>query len=91
MPYPKLLDTVAVLSPLPRDRLIQVEPSILTDLLPSGLIGTVVETYDETQTYLVEFSDAEGCEYAMAILPIDELLVVHLELTSTNSDLATAA
>jgi Domain of unknown function (DUF4926) len=86
---PKLLDTVAILSPLPLDRLIQVEPSIPTDLLPIGLIGTVVEIYNESQTYLIEFSDVEGCEYAMAILPVDQLLVVHLELTPTNPDLVT--
>jgi hypothetical protein len=91
MTQPKLLDTVAILSPLPYDRLIQVEPDKLTiDTLPIGLIGTVVETYDKPETYLIEFSDTEGCEYAMAILPANELLVVHLDLTPSNLDLVAA-
>jgi hypothetical protein len=60
MTQPKLLDTVAILSPLPYDgprptgghRLIQVEPDKLAiDTLPIDLIGTVVETYDKPQTY----------------------------------------
>jgi hypothetical protein len=58
--------------------------------IPIGLIGTVVETYDKPQTYLIEFSDTEGCEYAMAILPADELLVVHLDLTPNNPLLVAA-
>lgn len=82
---PKLLGTVAILLPLTRDRLLQVESeSISIETLPIGLIGTVVEAYADPQRYLVEFSDAEGCEYAMAILSADELLVVHLNLTSSN-------
>ncbi len=91
MTQPKLLDTVAILSPLSRDRLIQVEPdTIPNDILPIGLVGTVVETYTEPQTYLIEFADAQGREYAMAILPADQLLVVHLELTSNNPELIAA-
>ncbi len=91
MTQPKLLDTVAILLPLPRDRLLQVEAEdIPADPFPIGLIGTVVETYTDPQSYLVEFSDAEGCEYAMAILSADELLVVHLELTPSNPTLVAA-
>ena len=91
MTQPKLLDTVAILLPLSRDRLLQVESEVIpVDSFPIGLIGTVVETYDDPQSYLVEFSDAEGCEYAMAILSADELLVVHWELTSSNPDLVAA-
>jgi Domain of unknown function (DUF4926) len=90
MPQPKLLDTVAILSPLTYDRLLQVESDIIpNDILPIGLVGTVVETYTEPSTYLVEFADAEGREYAMAILHADELLVVHLELTPNDPNLAT--
>jgi hypothetical protein len=89
--YPKLLDTVAILSPLSLDRLIQVEPdTIPNDGLPIGLVGTIVEIYPESKTYLIEFADAEGREYAMAILPADQLLVVHLELTSNYPDLVAA-
>ncbi len=99
MTQPKLLDTVAILSPLPYDglrptgghRLIQVEPDKLAiEALPIGLIGTVVETYDNPQTYLIEFSDTEGREYAMAILPANELLVVHMDLAPINLDLVAA-
>jgi hypothetical protein len=91
MTQPKLLDTVAILTPLPYDRLIQVEPDKLAiDTLPIGLIGTVVETYDKPETYLIEFSDNEGCEYAMALLPADELLVVHLDLALGNLNLVAA-
>jgi hypothetical protein len=62
MTQPKLLDTIAILSPLPYDglrptgghRLIQIEPDKLAiDTLPIGLIGTVVETYDKPETYLM--------------------------------------
>lgn len=91
MTQPKLLDTVAILLPLTRDRLLQVESeAIPADPFPIGLIGTVVETYTDPQSYLVEFPDAEGCEYAMAILSADELLVVHLELTPSHPALAAA-
>lgn len=91
MTYPKLLDTVAILSPLNLDRLIQVEPdTILNDGLPIGLVGTVVEIYTESKTYLIEFADTKGREYAMAILPADQLLIVHLELTSNHPDLVAA-
>jgi Domain of unknown function (DUF4926) len=90
-PQPQLLDTVATLSPLTRDRLVQVElEKVPSDGLPIGLVGTVVEVYSTPPTYLVEFADGEGREYAMAILPATELLVVHLELTPGDPNLVAA-
>jgi Domain of unknown function (DUF4926) len=53
-------------------------------------VGTIVEIYPESKTYLIEFADAEGREYAMAILPADQLLIVHLDLTSNYPDLVAA-
>jgi len=87
MTKPKLLDTVAILSPLSPDRLLQVESEMT---LPIGLIGTIVQTYPETNTYLIEFSDDQGCEYAMAIVPANELLIVHLDLNPNTIDLVAA-
>ncbi len=41
----------------------------------------MVEVYEnKSNKYLVEFSDNEGCEYAMAILNADEILVLQYEL-----------
>ena len=79
----KLLDTVAILKPVPRERLTLVEPDYEgIHSLPSGQVGTVVEVYQKGNCYqyLVEFSDSQGREYAMAILSVDELLVLHYEL-----------
>ncbi len=91
MVLPKLLDTVAVLISLNADRLLQVESEAIARLpLPIGLVGTVVEVYDEGRQYLVEFADGRGCEYAMSILSAEELLVVHLELESANPNLIAA-
>ena len=87
MTQPKLLDTVAILSSLTPDRLLQVESEMT---LPIGLIGTIVETYPQTNTYLIEFSDTQGCEYAMAIVPAHELLIVHLDLNPNTIDLIAA-
>ena len=87
MTKPKLLDTVAILSSLTPDRLLQVESEMT---LPIGLIGTIVETYPQTNTYLIEFSDTQGCEYAMAIVPAHELLIVHLDLNPNTIDLIAA-
>ena len=87
MTQPKLLDTVAILSSLTPDRLLQVESEMT---LPIGLIGTIVETYPETNTYLIEFSDTQGCAYAMAIVPAHELLIVHLDLNPNTIDLIAA-
>ena len=91
MVLPKLLDTVAVLISLNVDRLLQVESETIAQLpLPIGLVGTVVEVYEESGRYLVEFADGRGCEYAMSILLATELLVVHLELESVNPNLIAA-
>ena len=91
MVLPKLLDTVAVLISLNVDRLLQVESETIARLpLPIGLVGTVVEVYEESGRYLVEFADGRGCEYAMSILLATELLVVHLELESVNPNLIAA-
>jgi hypothetical protein len=88
---PKLLDSVALLHPISAERLKLVEPVYLTSHgLPSGLVGTIVAVYDRDGTYLVEFSDSEGCEYAMAILNANELLVLHLDLPDLTPDLMTA-
>ena len=81
-----LLDIVAPLNPIPRNRLILVYselPDIIS--LPKGHVGTIVEVYNQPEgiQYLVEFSDQTGCEYAMAVLKPEELLVLHYELTAT--------
>jgi hypothetical protein len=79
----KLLDTVALLKPVDRQQLTLVEPDYESvPSLPSGQVGTVVEVYkkDSNYQYLVEFSDHQGREYAMAILPAERLLVLHYEL-----------
>jgi hypothetical protein len=88
---PKILDSVALLHPISAERLKLVEPGYLTGRsLPPGLVGTVVEVYSQDENYLVEFSDSEGCEYAMAVLNANELLVLHLELPKLTQDLITA-
>ena len=79
----KLLDTVANLNSIPIERLTLVEPNYASiKSLPSGQVGTIVEVYDEAEEchYLIEFADTQGCEYAMATLRADELLVLHYEL-----------
>ena len=61
----KLLDTVAILNPVPIERLTLVEPGYLSlQYLPDGLVGTVVEVYEgsEERHYLVEFADIQGRE-----------------------------
>ena len=80
-----LLDIVAPLNPIPRERLILVDselPNLIS--LPKGQVGTIVEVYNQPQgiQYLVEFADQTGCEYAMAVLKAEELLVLHYELTA---------
>ncbi len=79
----KLFDTVAIINPVPIERLTLVEPDYTSiQNLPAGQVGTVVEVYEETEhcQYLVEFADSQGREYAMATLKEDELLVLHYEL-----------
>ena len=73
----KLLDTIATLKPIPIERLQLVEEDYtFIKSLPSGQVGTVVEVYEQEEYhYLVEFADTQGCEYAMATLRADEILV----------------
>lgn len=78
-----MLDTVAIINHISKERLILVEPEFMSiESLPSGQVGTVVEVYERggEKQYLVEFADSQGREYAMAILKDDELLVLHYEL-----------
>lgn len=82
MTQPQLLDIVALLQDLPKERLTLVELGrINEDGLPSGLVGTIVEIYEfEGETwYVIEFSDAQGCEYAMATLTKSEFLILRYE------------
>ncbi|BBH37803.1 hypothetical protein myaer102_02640 [Microcystis viridis NIES-102] len=58
----KLLDTVAILNSVPRERLTLVELDYeAVPSLPSGQVGTVVEVYEKGSRYqyLVEFSDSQ--------------------------------
>lgn len=77
-----ILDTVANLKPIARDRLMLIEPELESiQQLPTGQVGTVLEIYEgENLCYLVEFADLEGREYAMAVLLPDEILPLHYEL-----------
>ena len=61
---PSILDVVALLTDLPAKRLAR------------GQVGTIVEQLDE-KTLLVEFSDDQGCAYAVASCPRTDLLVLH--------------
>ncbi len=78
-----ILDSVALTLPVDKERLTLVEPEYQSiESLPSGQVGTIVEIYQDNneQQYLVEFSDNQGREYAMAILKEAELLVLHFEV-----------
>jgi hypothetical protein len=61
---PSVLDVVALLTDLPAQRLAR------------GQVGTIVEQLD-AMTSLVEFSDEQGCAYAVAPCPHTELLTLH--------------
>ena len=77
------LDTVAIINPISKERLTLVEPKYKSiKSLPSGQVGTVVEVYEreEKKQYLVEFSDNQGKEYAMAILKESEFIVLRYDL-----------
>jgi hypothetical protein len=79
----KLLDSIATLKPIPIERLQLVEEDYTSiESLPSGQVGTIVEVYEQEEEYhyLVEFADTQGCEYAMATLRSDEILVLHYNL-----------
>jgi hypothetical protein len=57
-------EVVALLSDLPAQRLAR------------GQVGTIVEQLTENIS-LVEFSDDQGCAYAIVPCPRDELLTLH--------------
>lgn len=89
----KLFDQIALLKLIPTAQLKLIEADFVTvDALPIGLVGTIVEIYssDEQVSYLIEFSDSEGCEYAMAILKREDFLLLHHELTNPFTELAIA-
>ena len=51
-----MLDTVAIVYPIAKERLTLVEPDFMSiESLPSGQVGTVVEVYEgeEEKQYLV--------------------------------------
>ena len=90
MNQPKLLDTVALLKPVPAEQLILVEPEYASVNLPVGLVGTIVEVYDreDGNHFLIEFADSDGCEYAMATLQADGFLVLKHDLAEVDRQLA---
>jgi len=79
----EIFDVVATLKPIARDRLTLVEPEYhCVQQLPMGQVGTILEVYPgEPPHYLVEFSDPQGREYAMAVLLPTEVLALHYELS----------
>lgn len=82
---PKLLNTIALLQDLPYERLTLTELEPTHNLgLPSGLVGTIVHIYDQSNPpqYLTEFADSQGCEYAMATLQETEFLVLQYDLVA---------
>jgi Domain of unknown function (DUF4926) len=81
---PKLLDTIALITTIPRDRLSLVEPSDRPlENLPIGLVGTIVHIYDTTPSkYLIEFSDTQGREEAMATLDAQEFVLLQYQLAT---------
>lgn len=78
-----VLDTIANLKPIARERLTLVEPEYESiEQLPVGQVGTILEVYTgELPRYLVEFADLQGREYAVAVLEPDEVLALHYELS----------
>ena len=93
MNQPKLLDTVALLKPVPAEQLILVEPEYASVNLPVGLVGTIVEVYDreDGNYFLIEFADSEGCEYAMTTLQADSFLVLKHDLAEVDRLLVSIA
>jgi Domain of unknown function (DUF4926) len=81
MGYPKLLDVVALLQSLPPATLHLIDERYdLSTGLEVGAVGTIVEAYPRDgapSACLVEFSDARGCGYAFAMVPVEALLVLH--------------
>lgn len=60
----KLLDVVALLEDLPEQGLYR------------GQVGTVVDEYD-AEFVEVEFSDLQGCTYALEALSKSQLMILH--------------
>ena len=81
MDYPKQLDVVALLKPLPFEALqLADERYNLSAGLAVGTVGTVVEVFPkhaEPSTFLVEFTDSQGRGYAFATVPTEDLLILH--------------
>jgi Domain of unknown function (DUF4926) len=83
---PKLLDTIALLVNVPPTNLSLVEgKNLLESGLPIGLVGTIVYIHQrekETSQYLVEFSNSQGQEEAMATLDGQQFVVLQYELAA---------
>ncbi len=83
---PKLLDTIALLVNIPTDRLSLVEDEhLLVSGLPIGLVGTIVHIHHRGEAplqYLVEFSNSQGQEEAMATLDGQQFVVLQYELAT---------
>lgn len=60
----KLLDVIALLEDLPEQGLYR------------GQVGTVVDEYD-AEFVEVEFSDLQGCTYALEALSKSQLMILH--------------
>jgi hypothetical protein len=78
-----MYDIVALLKPIHSNLLTLVEPEYQSiESLQKGQIVTVVEIdeFESKLYYLIEFSDNNGCEYAMARLTENELLVLQKEI-----------
>ena len=85
MKTPQLLDTIAILKPISVDRLSLIEAEYdFNSALPVGLVGMIVDIHQDNQgvDYLVEFSDSDGCEFAIAYLRANEFLTLQYELVA---------
>ncbi len=81
MDQPKLFDVVALLQPILFEALkLIAERYDLSSGLAVGTVGTVVEVFShqtKPPVFLIEFSDSQGCGYAFATVPAEDLLVLH--------------
>ncbi len=76
------LTSIATLKAIPADRLTLTDEDYSISLLPVGLVGTIVEVYEQdVPEYLVEFSNSSGEAYALAILKGEEVIALQYELT----------
>ncbi len=71
----KLLDTVALVEDIPALNLYR------------GQVGTIVEEY-EPDVFEVEFSDFEGCTYALETLRASQLMLLRYQPSDDNHDSA---